>query len=169
MLRILIQNNQGTLNLNPTNKSGWAPTHYAAKSGNRDLLELIHSLNVEMHQEEECCQEYFDLNIEGGSLLYTPLHLTVFSGYIHCSEELIYYGEVDLFRRNKDYFKPIDLTRGNLITYKIMKKGESYYFRKFFCPSVAQLVSEEELTNAQLISYSTNRFFPHKSCKIGRN
>ena len=34
MLRILIQNNQGTLNMNPTNKSGWSPTHYAAKSGN---------------------------------------------------------------------------------------------------------------------------------------
>ena len=130
------------------------------------MLELIHKLNVEMQSDEEC-RDYFDLSVEGGSLQYTPLHLTVFSGYIHCSEELIYSGQVDLFRRNKDFFKPIDLTRGNLITYKIMKKGENFFFRRFFGPSVAQHVSEAELTNGELIYYSTNRFFPHKSWRLG--
>ena len=156
MLRILLMSStQRTLNLNPLNKCGWSPTHFAAKSGNCGVIRLLHSLNLELAYHR--ARERFDLSMEGGALSYTPLHLTVFSSFVHCSEELIRSGEADLFKRNKDFFRPIDLTRGNLITYKIMKKGERDFFRRFFGPVPSKRVYEKDLVSYELVSNALHR------------
>lgn len=125
---------------NLMNSDRWAPLHLAARRGQLRgicfVLNHIDSVSVAClkgtcsHRSEKnksgrvrTCPRAFDLNLKGGSHLWTPLHLAGHACHVPVVQVLIEAG-ADIFLRNIDGRTPRHVSRGNLAISKLLRKAE---------------------------------------------
>jgi len=127
---------------NMMNSDKWAPLHLAARRGQlRGIcFVLSHIDSIEpaclkgtcSHQPSHkkskssrvrTCTRVFDLNLRGGSHLWTPLHLAGHACHVPVVQILIEAG-ADVFLRNIDGRTARHVSRGNLAISKLLRKAE---------------------------------------------
>lgn len=132
---------------NMMNSDKWAPLHLAARRGQLRgicfVLSHIDSVDSTclkgtctqaQHQAvTQCkksksnrvrtCSKVFDLNLRGGSHLWTPLHLAGHACHVPVVQVLIEAG-ADVFLRNIDSRTARHVSRGNLAISKLLRKAE---------------------------------------------
>mmetsp|Transcript_30938 Transcript_30938/g.67849 ORF Transcript_30938/g.67849 Transcript_30938/m.67849 type:complete len:1194 (-) Transcript_30938:122-3703(-) len=127
---------------NMMNSDKWAPLHLAARRGQlRGIcFVLSHIDSVEngclkgtcshqpVHKKSKSsrvrtCARVFDLNLRGGSHLWTPLHLAGHACHVPVVQVLIEAG-ADVFLRNIDGRTARHVSRGNLAISKLLRKAE---------------------------------------------
>ena len=102
------------------NKDNWCPIHIAAKKGQKEAIKWIIRENPLLKLNS---LKMFDLNIQGGTDHWTPLHLAGAAGHSAIIFNLIEAG-ADLFSRNLDGRTPRMGSKGNLALSKIFKRAE---------------------------------------------
>mmetsp|Transcript_9920 Transcript_9920/g.26210 ORF Transcript_9920/g.26210 Transcript_9920/m.26210 type:complete len:1176 (-) Transcript_9920:139-3666(-) len=127
---------------NLMNSDKWAPLHLAARRGQLRgicfVLSHIDSVDSAClkgqcthqpaHKKSKSsrirtCTRAFDLNLRGGSHLWTPLHLAGHACHVHVVQVLIEAG-ADVFLRNIDGRTARHVSRGNLAISKLLRKAE---------------------------------------------
>lgn len=127
---------------NMMNTDKWAPIHLGARRGQlRGIcFVLSHIDNVDprclrgacSHQPTHkktrsarvrTCMKAFDLNLRGGSHLWTPLHLAGHACHVSVVQVLVEAG-ADVFLRNVDGRTARHVSRGNLAITKLLRKAE---------------------------------------------
>lgn len=111
-----------SISLNRLNSEKWAPIHIAARKGNIDCLEWIIS-NNKYNKDKPSSKnknKCFDINMKGKNN-WTPLHLSV-NVYKYNESVLLLKNNADIFAKNKDNKKPIDVSNNNFLFYKLLKK-----------------------------------------------
>ncbi|CAE7872093.1 Sur-8, partial [Symbiodinium necroappetens] len=135
--KILLQHNA---DCNMMNSDKWAPLHLAARRGqlrgiafvlsNLDSFDAACQKGTCSHQSKKpkgsrvrTCPQVFDLNLRGGSHLWTPLHLAGHACHVNVVQVLIEAGS-DVFLRNVDGRTARHVSRGNLAISKLLRKAE---------------------------------------------
>mmetsp|Transcript_107940 Transcript_107940/g.311884 ORF Transcript_107940/g.311884 Transcript_107940/m.311884 type:complete len:1188 (+) Transcript_107940:47-3610(+) len=138
--RILLRNGA---DCNVMNSDKWAPLHLAARRGQLrgicfvlsqiDAVEPAclkgtcshHQATVKKSKSNRVrtCPRVFDLNLRGGSHLWTPLHLAGHACHVPVVQVLIESG-ADVFLRNVDSRTARHVSRGNLAISKLLRKAE---------------------------------------------
>lgn len=139
--KILLQHNA---DCNMMNSDKWAPLHLAARRGQlRGIAFVLSNLDTAdaACQKGECnheaskkqlpkiaarirtCPRAFDLNLRGGSHLWTPLHLAGHACHVNVVQVLIEAGS-DVFLRNIDGRTARHVSKGNLAISKLLRKAE---------------------------------------------
>eukprot|EP00927_Polykrikos_kofoidii_P082745 TRINITY_DN8307_c0_g1_i1.p1 TRINITY_DN8307_c0_g1~~TRINITY_DN8307_c0_g1_i1.p1 ORF type:complete len:1207 (-),score=184.01 TRINITY_DN8307_c0_g1_i1:797-4417(-) len=137
--QILLRHNA---DCNLMNSDKWAPLHLAARRGQLRgicfVLSHIDSVDSSClrgtctHQPSHkrskssrvrTCTRAFDLNLRGGSHLWTPLHLAGHACHVPVVQVLIEAG-ADVFLRNIDGRTARHVSRGNLAISKLLRKAE---------------------------------------------
>lgn len=137
--QILLRHNA---DCNIMNSDKWAPLHLAARRGQLRgicfVLSHIDSMDGSClkgtcsHQPSNrrsrstrvrTCTRAFDLNLRGGSHLWTPLHLAGHACHVPVVQVLIEAG-ADVFLRNIDGRTARHVSRGNLAISKLLRKAE---------------------------------------------
>lgn len=137
--KILLQNKA---DCNMMNSDKWAPLHLAARRGQlRGIAFVLSHLDTADaacqrgscgHEPEKkqayisrvrTCPRTFDLNLRGGSHLWTPLHLAGHACHVNVVQVLIEAGS-DVFLRNIDGRTARHVSRGNLAISKLLRKAE---------------------------------------------
>jgi len=127
---------------NAMNSDKWAPLHLAARRGQlRGIcFVLSHTDSVDgaclkgscacppaqkkpKSGRVRTCTRVFDVNLRGGSHLWTPLHLAGHACHVPVVQVLIEAG-ADVFLRNIDGRTPRHVSRGNLAISKLLRKAE---------------------------------------------
>jgi len=127
---------------NMMNSDKWAPLHLAARRGQlRGIcFVLSHIDSVEpaclkgecshlpsgkksKNSRVRTCPQAFDLNLRGGSHLWTPLHLAGHACHVPVVQVLIEAG-ANVFLRNIDSRTARHVSRGNLAISKLLRKAE---------------------------------------------
>mmetsp|Transcript_44668 Transcript_44668/g.103186 ORF Transcript_44668/g.103186 Transcript_44668/m.103186 type:complete len:1152 (-) Transcript_44668:26-3481(-) len=133
---------------NLMNSDKWAPLHLAARRGQLRgicfVLNHIDSVSVAClrgtcehqpaHKKSKSsrvrtCTRAFDLNLRGGSHLWTPLHLAGHACHVPVVQVLIEAG-ADVFLRNIDGRTARHVSRGNLAISKLLRKAEDEWLWK---------------------------------------
>lgn len=137
--QILLRHNA---DCNMMNSDKWAPLHLAARRGQLRgicfVLSHIDSMpqaclkgtcsHQPAHKKTKSsrvrtCTRVFDLNLRGGSHLWTPLHLAGHACHVPVVQILIEAG-ADVFLRNIDGRTARHVSRGNLAISKLLRKAE---------------------------------------------
>ncbi|CAJ1409234.1 unnamed protein product [Effrenium voratum] len=135
--KILLQHNA---DCNMMNSDKWAPLHLAARRGQLRgiafVLSNLDSADAACHKgacshvtakskgsRVRTCSRAFDLNLRGGSHLWTPLHLAGHACHVNVVQVLIEAGS-DVFLRNVDGRTARHVSRGNLAISKLLRKAE---------------------------------------------
>lgn len=138
--KILLQHNA---DCNMMNSDKWAPLHLAARRGQLRgiafVLSNLDSADISCHKgtcshqiaaqkpskanRVRTCPRAFDLNLRGGSHMWTPLHLAGHACHVNVVQVLIEAGS-DVFLRNVDGRSPRHVSRGNLAISKLLRKAE---------------------------------------------
>lgn len=137
--QILLRHNA---DCNMMNSDKWAPLHLAARRGQLRgicfVLSHIDSVDPACLRGEcshqaahkkskssrvRTCTRVFDLNLRGGSHLWTPLHLAGHACHVPVVQILIEAG-ADVFLRNIDGRTARHVSRGNLAISKLLRKAE---------------------------------------------
>jgi len=137
--QILLRHNA---DCNMMNSDKWAPLHLAARRGQLrgicfvlshiDSVEQVCLKGTCSHQPAHkktkssrvrTCTRVFDLNLRGGSHLWTPLHLAGHACHVPVVQILIEAG-ADVFLRNIDGRTARHVSRGNLAISKLLRKAE---------------------------------------------
>lgn len=140
--QILLRHNA---DCNMMNSDKWAPLHLAARRGQlRGICFVLSHISHMDSAEQAClqgtcshqpthkkarssrvrtCPRAFDLNLRGGSHLWTPLHLAGHACHVPVVQVLIEAG-ADVFLRNIDYRTARHVSRGNLAISKLLRKAE---------------------------------------------
>eukprot|EP00929_Paragymnodinium_shiwhaense_P097982 TRINITY_DN59544_c0_g1_i1.p1 TRINITY_DN59544_c0_g1~~TRINITY_DN59544_c0_g1_i1.p1 ORF type:complete len:1129 (-),score=294.76 TRINITY_DN59544_c0_g1_i1:207-3593(-) len=137
--QILLRSNA---DCNLMNSDKWAPLHLAARRGQlRGICFVMSHIDASSaeclkgtcnHQASSkkskssrvrTCTRAFDLNLRGGSHLWTLLHLAGHAGHVPVVQVLIEAG-ADVFQRNIDGRTARHVSRGNLAISKLLRKAE---------------------------------------------
>eukprot|EP00931_Biecheleriopsis_adriatica_P115045 TRINITY_DN90892_c0_g1_i1.p1 TRINITY_DN90892_c0_g1~~TRINITY_DN90892_c0_g1_i1.p1 ORF type:complete len:1119 (+),score=248.09 TRINITY_DN90892_c0_g1_i1:75-3431(+) len=137
--KILLQHNA---DCNMMNSDKWAPLHLAARRGQLRgiafVLSNLDSADPACHKGTcnhwatakksktsriRTCPRAFDLNLRGGSHMWTPLHLAGHACHVNVVQVLIEAGS-DVFLRNVDGRTARHVSRGNLAISKLLRKAE---------------------------------------------
>lgn len=127
---------------NMMNSDKWAPLHLAARRGQlRGIVFVLSHIDTvdsaclkgscshqPSHKKSKSsrvrtCTRAFDLNLRGGSHLWTPLHLAGHACHVPVVQVLIEAG-ADVFLRNIDSRTARHVSRGNLAISKLLRKAE---------------------------------------------
>mmetsp|Transcript_31536 Transcript_31536/g.56589 ORF Transcript_31536/g.56589 Transcript_31536/m.56589 type:complete len:1131 (-) Transcript_31536:58-3450(-) len=137
--KILMQHNA---DCNMMNSDKWAALHLAARRGQLRgiafVLSNLDSADIACHKgtcshlspqkkakgsRVRTCPRAFDLNLRGGSHMWTPLHLAGHACHVNVVQVLIEAGS-DVFLRNVDGRTARHVSRGNLAISKLLRKAE---------------------------------------------
>merc|ERR1740129_1179127 len=137
--QILLRHNA---DCNMMNSDKWAPLHLAARRGQlRGISFVLNHIDVVdasclkgscSHQPSHnkalssclrTCTRAFDLNLRGGSHLWTPLHLAGHACHVSVVQVLIESG-ADVLLRNVDGRTARHVSRGNMAISKLLRKAE---------------------------------------------
>lgn len=127
---------------NLMNSDKWAPLHLGARRGQlRGICFVVSQIDAcessclkgtcshkPTHKKSKSsrvmtCSRAFDLNLRGGSHLWTPLHLAGHACHVPVVQVLIEAG-ADVFLRNVDNRTARHVSRGNLAISKLLRKAE---------------------------------------------
>mmetsp|Transcript_111271 Transcript_111271/g.197033 ORF Transcript_111271/g.197033 Transcript_111271/m.197033 type:complete len:1218 (-) Transcript_111271:222-3875(-) len=137
--QILLRHNA---DCNMMNSDKWAPLHLAARRGQlRGICFVLSHIDTcdaaclkgtcshqPAHKKSKSsrvrtCPKVFDLNLRGGSHLWTPCHLAGHACHVPVVQILIESG-ADVFLRNIDGRTARHVSRGNLAISKLLRKAE---------------------------------------------
>lgn len=107
-------------NPNTLNRDGWAPLHFAAKKRAITAMRWITEYNK---KAKESNLPLFDINLQGGSVKLTALHLAAHSDSYEIVKELVANG-ADVFAQNEAFRTPRFAAKGNLAIYKYLRRVE---------------------------------------------
>jgi len=161
--QILLRHNA---DCNMMNSDKWAPLHLAARRG--QLRGICFVLSHIDSVDEAClkgtctcqaaqkktkssrvrtCTRTFDLNLRGGSHLWTPLHLAGHACHVPVVQILIE-AAADVFLRNIDGRTPRHVSRGNLAISKLLRKAEDeWLWQRINQSSSGKSPKEQEADN----------------------
>eukprot|EP00742_Colponemidia_sp_Colp-10_P006201 GILJ01006643.1.p1 GENE.GILJ01006643.1~~GILJ01006643.1.p1 ORF type:complete len:1057 (+),score=103.81 GILJ01006643.1:402-3173(+) len=111
--------------VNVTNGEKWAPLHLAARKGQVRGVQWVVNKNKQSRAQG---LEQFDLDLAGGSHLWTALHLAGHAGHHAVIETLVDAG-ADVFIRTYDGRLPRHVSRGHVAVTKIFRKIERFWLR----------------------------------------
>jgi ankyrin repeat protein len=164
--QILLRHNA---DCNMMNSDKWAPLHLAARRGQlRGIcFVLSHIDSVDQaclkgtcshqptHKKSKSsrvrtCSRVFDLNLRGGSHLWTPLHLAGHACHVPVVQILIEAG-ADVFLRNIDGRTARHVSRGNLAISKLLRKAEDEWLwhRVNQCSQSEKVEKEFDVENSK--------------------
>ena len=120
ILELLAMNGAKT---NQRNNDHWASIHTAVRKGQEKGVEAIIKLNKRLVERR---LEPFDLNIVGGSQMWSSLHLAAHASQLQIIADLTRAG-ADIFQRNQTNQLARHCAKGNYIMTKHIKLVEQLY------------------------------------------
>lgn len=125
ILELLCMNGAST---NFKNNDLWSPLQTAVRKGQERGVKAILRLNQKLKQMK---LEPFNIDMAGGSFLWTSLHLAAHASQLNIFIDLVQAG-ADIFQRNQAFQLPRHCAKGNYIMTKNIKLLEQHLINEHF-------------------------------------
>ena len=146
--------------VNLKNNDSWAPLHSAIRKGNLETVDAL--LQVRSNNKSKYP---LDLNIPGGPIDMTPLHIACCANYYRIVNSLIQ-AKVDLFAYNAEGKSPFTIINNNMLMLKLIKKAMIASVRDQFEDS-SKMPRETHMVNINLLKKLAEKFiYGHKRRKF---